>query len=241
MLRSFVSPSQYSAQLKIWALRTYKTKAAVPTDSERRESNILLQRRTKTTPNTPAQQVRPEADHEPKTEPYLHDRTPTPKLAPSNPLSVFDSLGKNIFNDDQQQVAIGSIHPDSPLVKEASPISRDADDDVESERSPSPSRGSKSPQSPGKVYLCFTASETVQDAVDRVVQALSEVLADSELKELFDNLTDTELDELLINHAKLKEARNEALVKHTGQVVRWGANFWPRPTNLVEIVREASS
>jgi hypothetical protein len=125
----------------------------------------------------------------------------------------------------------------SPLSNEASPLTQEVESRMHSKRSPPPSHASDSPWSAGKVYPHFTASETVKDAVGRVVQVLSWVLADSELEQFLGNLTDIELDELLINHVKLNEARNDALAKHTGKLLGVGEFFGPRPTRLVEIVR----
>jgi hypothetical protein len=154
---------------------------------------------------------------------------------------VLESLEVDGVNDDQQQAAIEAVHRDSFLVNEASPIIREVNDDVHSERSLPTSRGAPSPLSAGRVYPRSASCETVPDAVRRVVQSLSEVLADSELEEFFDTLTDSELDELLNKHVKLEDARNDALLKHTGKLLRVGEFFGPRPTRLVEIVRETSS
>ena len=228
MLTLFVSPSQYSAQLKAWGLRTYKTKGAVPTHSERRGLDA------------PARQVNSETDQESKSQSYLHDRTPAPELPPVNRRSTFENLNDNGVYGGQQQLAINALSPDFPLLDEASDLTRE-EDDAHSEQSPPPARAVQSPQIAEKVYPHFNALETVQDAVRRVVQALSEVLADPELEEFFDNLTDAELDELLLNHVKLKAVCDDALVKHTGKLWRVGESFGPRPTRLVQIVRETSS
>src|SRR5271156_296325 len=67
----FVRPSQYSAQLKEWGLRTYKTKSTVPTITNRRETGTLFQRQTETSSRSPTCQAYSEAGEEPRTQPYL--------------------------------------------------------------------------------------------------------------------------------------------------------------------------
>ena len=62
------------------------------------------------------------------------------------------------------------------------------------------------------------------------------MFADPELEHFLDNLNDTELDELLIDPGKLKEACDTALVRYTGKVLRLGDSFGPRPARLIEIV-----
>lgn len=199
--------------------------------------------RTETTPSTSAPQVYLEADHEAKARSYPHDPTALPKVTIGNSLPRYEILENDGVINDQQQVAIELPRPQSLLVSRPSSIIRRGSDGVHSERSPPPSLGAESPRSAEKFYPLFNSSETVQDAVRRVVQALSEVLADSELEYFFDNLTDTELDELLVNDVKVKEACNDALAKHTGELVRVKVGvFWGlRPTRLIEIVRETSS
>jgi hypothetical protein len=242
MLTLSSSPSQYSAQLKVWGLRTYKSKDTVLTNSERREWNVLLHGRPEATQSTRTRQAYPELDivsgpgSGSGTQAHPRDQTLDPRLTPVHHRPIFESLEENGLNDDQKQAAMGARRLDSPLSNETSSHNRDVDDDVGSERSLPPSQGAQSPPSVGKANTHFSASKTVQDAVRRVVQVLSEVLADSELKDFFDNLTNTELEELLTNHVKLNEARNNALLKHTGELLRFGDFFGAHPTRLFEIV-----
>lgn len=147
-------------------------------------------------------------------------------------------------HSDLHQSAVEALPPDSALLNEDLRLSQeDGDDDKYSKRSPLQPWVTTSPQSAQNAYPCLTASprrftnsETVHDAVRRVVKALSKVFSDRELEHFLDNLCDTELDELLVDPSKLKEACDTALVKYTGKVFRFGKSFGPRPVRLIEIV-----
>jgi hypothetical protein len=147
-------------------------------------------------------------------------------------------------HSDLHQSAVEALRPDSALLNEDLRFSQeDGDNDEYSKRSPLQPWVTTSPQSAQDTYPClttsprrFTNSETVHDAVRRVVQALSEVFADPELEYFLDNLNDTELDELLIDPGKLKETCDTALVKYTGKAFGLGESFGPRPARLIEIV-----
>jgi hypothetical protein len=205
--------------------------------------NHLLRSSGETGPSLPARQVYSESDllPVPETQSNPHDRTFGPKPFSVDLIPVLESLEGGGVNDDQRQAAIAAVHRESFLVNEASPATRELNDDVHSERSLPRPWGGQPRQNAGRAYPRLASCETVQDAVRRVVQSLSEVLADSELEEFFDTLTDSELDELLVKDVKLDGARNDALLKHTGKLFRVGEFFGPRPTRLVEIVRETSS
>jgi hypothetical protein len=155
---------------------------------------------------------------------------------------MFEGLEDRVHSD-QLQPAVEALRPDSAVLNEDLRVSpEDGDDDEYSKRSPPHPWVITSPQSAQNAYpcfttsRCFTGSETVHDAVRRVVQALSEVFADLELEHFLDNLNDTELDELLIDPGKLKEACDTTLMKYTGKVFRFGESFGPRPARLIEIV-----
>jgi hypothetical protein len=139
---------------------------------------------------------------------------------------------------------VEALRPDfAPFNEDLRFSQEDGDDDKYSKRPPLQPWVITSP--PSAQNACprlitsprrFTDSETVYDAVRRVVQALSEVFADRELEHFLDNLNDTELDELLVDPGKLKEVCDTALVKYTGKVFRLGESFGPRPARLIEIV-----
>ena len=226
-----ISPSQYSAQLKVWGLRTYKIKGAVSTDADGIGSDILPQRQTEIAPRTPPHQIYPEVERELDSNSYHHDQTSVPNHTALKRHLALGSLSRCGATNDAFEVSIGALQRDSLE------LSRD--------RLPGLDWNSDWPEwslprleNPDKDYLLFTPSEKTDDAVRRVVQALSEVLADSELAEFFDNLTDMELDEILLNHVKLKEACEAGSAKHTGKLVRFGESFGLRSTRLVRIVGE---
>lgn len=143
-----------------------------------------------------------------------------------------ESVEENGVSDDPPGVGFpGGYFGHRPSNK-TSPLGQEVDNPVNLERS-LPPQASESPRSSANVYPHSAASETVQDAVRRVVQTLSEVLEDHALKEFFDNLTDTELNELLTNHVKLERTCHDAFVQHAKRIRRvWGESF-----ALVEIVR----
>lgn len=239
----FVRPSQYSAQLKEWGLRTYKTKSTVPTNTNRRETGTLFQRQTETSSRSPTCQAYSEAGEEPRTQSYLGSETPIPRSPSIDKRPMFEGPEDRVHSDLHQS-AVEALRPDSPLLNEDLRFSQeDGDGDKYPKRSPLQPWVITSPQSAQNAYPCLTASprrftnsETVHDAVRRVVQALSEVFADPELEYFLDNLNDTELDELLVDPGKLKEACDTALVKYTGKVSGLGESFRPRPARLIEIV-----
>ena len=227
-----ISPSQYSAQLKIWGLRTYKVKGAVSTDADRIGSDTPPQGQTEIALRSPPHQIYPGVDRELESNSYHHDQTSVPKdTATNHHPALGSSLGSGAPND-AVQVLLGASRPGSLELGKDRLLGLERNDDSHSERSP------RTPHNAQKVYPFFTASEKIDDAVRRVVQALSEVLADSELEEFFDNLTDMELDEILLNHVKLKEACKAGSAKHTGKLVRLGESFGLRSTRLVQIVSE---
>jgi hypothetical protein len=147
-------------------------------------------------------------------------------------------------HSDQHQSAFNALRPDSLLLYKHLRVSQvDGDDDGYSTLSPSQPWVITSPQRAQNAYRYFAASprrfansETVHDAVRRVVQALSEAFADPDLEHFLDNLNDTELDELLTDPGKLKEVCDTALAKYSEKMFRLGKSFEPRPARLIEIV-----
>ena len=241
MLTVLSSPSQYSAQLKVWGLRTYKIKATVPTDCELTGSDNLLEKHTEISPSTPLRQVYSRVDLQSDSQSSSHVHNSFSHRSSGTQGFTSRSVGGNEIGDGPKRAVIEAWCPDSLQSYEAPPLSQEQDGCVPFEQSPSPSRVAKSPQNAQQVYPLFNAPETIENAVRRVVQALSEVLTDPELEEFLDNLSDMDLDELLINHVKVKDACEDALAKHTGRLLRVGQSFGPRPTRLVQIVGGISS
>lgn len=244
MLRLCVISSQYSAQLKVWGLRTYKNKDTILTNSELIESNVLRDRGTEATPSIPTRQACTKLDIVSRSGSGMqtcpHYQILGPRLTSVQHRPIFERLEENDVNDDQKQAATGAGRLISPPSNEASPHSRDVDDDARSEWSLLPSQGVQLPWSAGKSHPHFTASKTMQNSVRGVVHALSAVFADSELDEFFGKLTNTELEELLTDDVKLNEARNNALLKYAGKRLRLGEFCDPRPTRLDKILRGKS-
>jgi hypothetical protein len=231
---NFVSPSQYSAQLRTWGLRTYRPKGAAPRNSRRGESSILPQSRTETTMSSPAREADPEQDILRLGVQLLpQDRSPSPRPTCVLFRPSLESVEENRVSDDQPGVGFQGGYFGHRPSNETSPPGREVDSPMNLERSLPPPQASESPRSSANIYPHSAASGTAQDAVRRVVQTLSEVLEDHVLKEFFDNLTDTELNGLLTNHVKLERTCHDAFVQHAKRIRRvWGESF-----ALVEIVR----
>jgi len=213
----------------------------VPTNTNRRETGTLFQRQTETSLRSPTCQAYSEAGEEPRTQSYLRSETPIPRSS-IDKRPIFEGPEDRVHSDLHQS-AVEVLRPDSALLNEDLRFSQeDGDDDKYSKRSPLQPWVIMSPQSAQNAYPGLTASprftnsETVHDAVRRVVQALSEVFADPELEHFLGNLNDTELGELLVDPGKLKEACDTTLVKYTGEVFRLEESFGPRPARLIEIV-----
>lgn len=215
----------------------------MPRNTNRRETGTLFQRQTGTSPRSPACQAYSEAGEEPRTRSYIGSEIPIPRSTSIDKRPTLEGP-EDRAHSERHQPAVEALRPDSTLLNEDLRYSQeDGDDDKYSKPSPLQPWVITSPQSAQNAYPCLTASphrftnsETVHDAVRRVVQALSEVFADPELEHFLDNLNDTELDELLVDPGKLKEACDTALVKYTGKVFRFGESFGPRPVRLIEIV-----
>ena len=215
----------------------------MPTNTNQSETGTLFQRQTEASSRSPTCQVYSEAGEELRTQSYLGSETPISRSTSIDKRPVFEGPEDRVHSDLHQS-AVEALRPDfAPLNEDLHFSQEDGDDDKYSKRPPLQPWVIMSPPSTQNAYPClttsprrFTNSETVHDAVRRVVQALSEVFADRELEHFLDNLNNTELDKLLVDPGKLKEACDTALVKYAGKVFRLGESFGPHPARLIEIV-----
>jgi hypothetical protein len=187
---------------------------------------------------TPTRELNSGAEQEPEAHLSLHGPTPFPEPTLIGRHFVSETLENNVHNGNQQ-ASIETSYVTSLPASEESRVSREDDPDVHFEWPLPPSEAARSPKATDLVYPHLPASETVYYAVRRVVRSLSSVLAVSELGQFFDNLTDTKLEELLEDPAKLQKAHDDA-AKSNGYALSPMRSLRSRLVRLMEIVGEGS-